>query len=270
MGDSCGVKWFSETPMDAQTGLDEQRRQALMLWHRFGMGKVLQLNFDETWRLRYGIGDQLHHEFWGQIIRWAVTDRLSAGTDLVRLGTDRTLYKDGETIAVQARLLSADRSPVTDAQVQAKVMRENEVIQTIDLIPNPQSPGMLHGEIRDLTQPGRYTIELSGAPVDKLLALEAMGTQTVGLEIGIEAAAGNLEQLDLVADATVPKQVADWTGGIVTNPTDIDSALQNLGPKSTFVRQRWTVPLWNRWPVMGLFLGGLSLEWLLRKRTGRI
>ena len=133
-----------------------------MLWHRFGTGKVLQLNFDETWRLRYGIGDRLHHEFWGQIIRWAVSDRLSAGTDLVRLGTDRTLYKSGEVISVQARLLNADRSPVMDAPVQARIVFENEVIRTIDLIPHPQNLGMLHGEVRDLTQPGKYHIELSG------------------------------------------------------------------------------------------------------------
>lgn len=259
-----------ETPNDAQLDVNEQRRRALMLWHRFGTGKVMQLNIDETWRLRYGIGDRLHHEFWGQIIRWAVTDRLSAGTDLVRLGTDRTLYKSGEVISVQARLLNADRSPVIDAPVQAKIVFEDEVTRTIDLIPDPQNLGMLQGEVRDLPQPGKYHIELSGDVVDKLLTLEATGTQTVGLEIGVEATAENLERLDIVADDTVPRQIADWTGGTVADLASADSVLSNLGPKSTFARERWTVPLWNRWPVIGLFLGGLSLEWLLRKRTGRI
>ncbi len=259
-----------ETPNDALADVDQQRRQALMLWHRFGMGKVLQLNFDETWRLRYGIGDRLHHEFWGQIIRWSVSDRLSAGTDLVRLGTDRTLYKSGEAISVQARLLNSDRSPVKDAAVQAKIVFENEVIQTIDLTPHPQNPGMLQGEIRDLTQPGKYHIELSGDVVDQLLALEATGVQTVGLEIGVEATDQNLERLDLVADDTIPRQIADWTGGTVADLANADSVLANFGPKSTFLRERWTVPLWNRWPVISLFLGGLSLEWLLRKRNGRI
>ncbi|MGB4707544.1 MAG: hypothetical protein WBH28_03725 [Fuerstiella sp.] len=264
-----------ERPNDAKTDVADQRRQALMLWHRFGTGKVLQLNFDETWRLRYGIGDRLHHEFWGQIIRWAVTDRLSAGTDLVRMGTDRTLYKSGEPISIQARLLNSDRSPITDARVQAKVLIDNEVVRTVDLTADPQNEGMLHGEIRDLTQSGKYRIELSGEVVDKLLALEATGTQTVGLEIGVEASAENLEQLDLVSDDTVPRQIADWTGGTVVDLsnadlTSVDSVLSNFGPKSTFVRERWTVPLWNRWPVIGLFLSGLSVEWLLRKWMGRI
>ncbi|MCA8994393.1 MAG: hypothetical protein KDA88_20615 [Planctomycetaceae bacterium] len=259
-----------ERPHDAETDAARQRQQALMLWHRYGTGKVLQLNFDETWRLRYGIGDRLHHEFWGQIIRWSVSERLSAGTDLVRLGTDQTLYKSGEAISVQARLLNEDRSPVMDSPVQAKVLFDNEVAQTIDLKPDPQNIGMLHGEIRDLTQSGKYRIELSGEVVDELLALEAAGTRMVGLEVGVEAAAENLEQLDLVADDTILKQIADWTGGVVVDLADVDSALLNLGPKSTFVRERWTVPLWNLWPVIGFFLGGLSLEWVLRKWTGRI
>ncbi|MEO1618910.1 MAG: hypothetical protein AAFV88_23875, partial [Planctomycetota bacterium] len=259
-----------ETANDAQSDVNEQRRRALMLWHRFGTGKVLQLNFDETWRLRYGIGDRLHHEFWGQIIRWAVTDRLSAGTDLVRLGTDRTLYKSGEAVSVQARLLDADRNPVLDAPVQAKTVFEDEVTRTIDLIPDAQNPGLLQGEVRDLTRPGKYRIELSGDAVDKLLAMEATGAQTVGLEIGVEATAENLERLDIVADDTIPKQIADWTGGTVTDLANADAVLSNLGPKSTFTRERWTVPLWNRWPVLGLFLGGLCLEWSIRKRTGRI
>lgn len=255
---------------DARSDMDEQRRQALMLWHRFGAGKVLQLNFDETWRLRYGIGDRLHHEFWGQIIRWAVADRLSAGTDLVRLGTDRTLYRTGDTISVQARLLNEDRSPVVDAPVQANVVFGDEVVQTISLTPNLQRPGLLDGEIHDLKQAGKYRIELSGDVVDKLLAREALGTGSVGLDIGVEDSTENLERLDIVADATVPRQIADWTGGIVVEPDDVESVLTNFGPKSTFVRNRWTVPLWNRWPVISLFLGGISLEWLLRKRIGRI
>ncbi|MEZ5944974.1 MAG: hypothetical protein R3C18_26615 [Planctomycetaceae bacterium] len=259
-----------ERPNNAQTELAEQRRQALMLWHRYGSGKVLQLNFDETWRLRYGIGDRLHHEFWGQIIRWSVNDRLSAGTDLVRLGTDRTLYKSGEAISVQARLFNADRSPVIDSPVQAKVLFEDEVMRTIDLTPDPQNIGMLHGDIRDLTQPGKYRIELSGEVVEKLLTLEGSGTQAVGLEIGIEATAENRERLDLVADATVPRQMADWTGGTVADLSNAEAVLLNFGPKSTFVRERWTVPLWNLWPIIGLFLGAVSLEWLLRKWTGRI
>ncbi|MEZ6094450.1 MAG: hypothetical protein R3C03_09480 [Pirellulaceae bacterium] len=259
-----------ETPSESKTDVNQQRRQALMLWHRFGTGKVLQLNFDETWRLRYGIGDRLHHEFWGQIIRWAVTDRLSAGTDLVRLGTDQTLYKTGDVISINARLLNETRNPIIDSPVKANVFLGNEVVQSIDLAPHPVNTGMLHGEVRDLKQSGKYRIELSGDVIEKLLAIEATGVQSVGLEIGVEASTDNLEQLDIVADDTIPRQIAGWTGGTVADVSHADSVLANLGPKSTFVRQRWTVPLWNRWPVIVFFLGGLCLEWLIRKWTGRI
>ncbi|MGV2332755.1 MAG UNVERIFIED_CONTAM: hypothetical protein LVR18_00955 [Planctomycetaceae bacterium] len=104
---------------------EAQRRAALMAWHRFGAGKVLQLNFDESWRLRYGIGDRLHHQFWGQIIRWSVNERLSIGTDLVRMGTDRNVYHSGDPIIVQARLLDEQRNPITDQPVKAVLLQDN-------------------------------------------------------------------------------------------------------------------------------------------------
>ncbi|MCA9063076.1 MAG: hypothetical protein KDA96_08455, partial [Planctomycetaceae bacterium] len=248
----------------------EQRRDALMLWHRFGAGKVLQLNFDETWRLRYGIGDRLHHEFWGRIIRWSVNERLSAGTDRVRMGTDRTMYQTGDTLVVQARLLDQERNPVIDEPVQAVVRQGDEVVRTVELSPHPDSEGLLQGEIPELKTPGKYRVELTGAVVDRLLAEETQSIKTVGVDVGVEAASLGHEAMDLVADDLIPLQLADRTGGIVTDQDDPQSALTGLGPKSKWTRERWTVPLWNLWPVIGVFLSGLSLEWVFRRWTGRV
>jgi len=244
---------------------EAQRRAVLMAWHRFGAGKVLQLNFDESWRLRYGIGDRLHHQFWGQIIRWSVSERLSTGTDLVRMGTDRTLYHSGDPIIVQARLLDAQRNPVTDQPVKAVLLKDNVPVRTIDLVPQADRPGLLQAEIRDLSDPGKYRVELQGDIVTHLLTQDAQQGENVGLEIGIESVTPNDELLDLVADPAIATQLADATGGIVVTPEDSSAVLKHLGPTSTFHRKRWTVPLWNLWPVISIFLGGLSVEWILRR-----
>lgn len=247
---------------------EQQRQRALMLWQRFGAGKVLQMNFDESWRLRYGIGDRLHHQFWGQVIRWSVNERLSAGTDLVRMGTDRTLYHAGDQIIVQARLLDEHRNAITDCPVKAVVLRGDETIRTIDLVPQPDRPGLLQAEIRDLTTPGEYRIELQGDIVTRLLSADSQDGENVGLEIAVESVTANEELLDLVADPSIAVQLADLTNGLVVSPEQANSVLDRLGPKSVYQRKRWTVPLWNLWPVIGVFLGCVSLEWILRRLTG--
>ena len=249
---------------------EQQRQRALMLWHRVGAGKVLQMNFDESWRLRYGIGDRLHHQFWGQIVRWCASDRLSVGTDLVRLGTDKIIYRVGETIKVKARLLDAQRNAVVDGEVQAVLLQDDEVVQSIELLPDPTKAGLLTGEIRHLKDDGVYRVELAGTQVDQLLKLDSPDAESIGLDIGVKTIVTGNEALDVVADDTVLKQLADWTGGIVTSPEDADRILESLGPESSFQRQRWTTPLWNKWPVVLMFLSCLSLEWILRKANGRV
>lgn len=249
----------------AKPSTDAQRLAALMIWHRFGAGKVLQMNFDESWRLRYGIGDRLHHQFWGQIIRWSVNERLSAGTDLVRMGTDRTIYRSGDPIIVQARLLDDQRNPVADQTVKAVVLADDVPVRILDLVPQADRPGLLQAEVRDLAEPGTYRVELQGEIVTRLLAQDSQQGENVGLEIGVESVTSNDELLDVVADPSVAMQLADATNGIVVTPEDASEVLKHLGPTSTFLRKRWTVPLWNLWPVISIFLGGLSLEWILRR-----
>ena len=250
--------------------LDEQRRRALILWQRFGAGRVLQLTFDQTWRLRYGVGDKYHHQFWGQTIRWAAKDRLSAGTNLVRLGTDRMMYRGGDTVVVRARVLDANRNAITGEDIRAVVYRDGDVVQQVALTALPDSAGLLHGEVRDLAQSGKYRIELAGDAVDRTLATETHDVKTVSTEIAVAATDEAAELSDVVADATTPTQLADWTGGIVVTPGEAQRVLKSLGPPSIFRRERWTVPLWNSWPVMSVFFGCLSLEWVLRKSVGLV
>ena len=55
----------------------------------YGLGKVLWVGTDGTWRWRHRVGDAYHHRFWGQAVRWAASGKLAAGNRLVRFGPSR-------------------------------------------------------------------------------------------------------------------------------------------------------------------------------------
>ena len=137
------------TARNAAAQMDAERlrreRQAIIIAHNVGRGKVLALNTDESWRLRYRIGDVRHHRFWGQIIRWGLGERLRSGTAQLRVGTEHMTYTPHEPIRIIARVLNPDFTPVTDATLRAAVRsaqsgREQESgnrEQPDDTVPQP-------------------------------------------------------------------------------------------------------------------------------------
>lgn len=258
-------------PIDVpEPPIEQQRRDALLLWQRFGAGKVIQLTFDQTWRLRFGVGDKFHHQFWGQIVRWSVQERLSAGNDLVRLGTDRVHYNADDPVMVRARLMDTEGNTVVDDQVQALVYDGDQIIRQLTLTVQPDRGGLLQGEIRDLKKSGKYRIELAGETIERLLVAPMKPKQKVFTEIVVQSVNSSGETADLASDSTVPTRLASWTGGKVVTPDQMEELLPTLGPKSTFERRRSSLPLWNLVPVMLVFLGCLNFEWILRRNRGLV
>ena len=66
----------------------------------YGLGKVLWVGTDATWRWRFRVGDAYHHRFWGQVVRWAAAGKLAVGADWVRFGPDRSRLPEGESAAL--------------------------------------------------------------------------------------------------------------------------------------------------------------------------
>lgn len=264
------LAWAADAAAPKNVSPQQQRQRSLMLWHRCGGGRVLQLNFDESWRLRYGVGDRIHHQFWGQIVRWCASDRLSVGTDLVRMGTDRLMYTPGDIIRVKARLLDEQRNAIVADGIRAVLTSDGDVVAAAELSADEAGTGLLTGQIGDLPAGGVYRLSLAGADVDRLLQQDPSGVDSVGMQIAVRGTSAAREQLDVVADESLSRQLADWTGGTVVPSPMADQVLSCFGPPSSFERRRWSVPIWNSWPVIALFLCCLSLEWTLRKITGRV
>ncbi|MCE9554235.1 MAG: hypothetical protein K8T91_12790 [Planctomycetes bacterium] len=243
-----------------------ERDNCLICYHSYGAGKVMMLSFDESWRLRYRIGVANHHRFWGQVARWAADDKLQAGTALVRLGTDRPRYDVGQPVTIKTRLLNEKADPIENAEVEAKVFRGDKLVRTVKLEAKPDMPGRYESQIGSQLEAGVYRIELGGTTVDGLLTTGDV--KKVETEIAVSSSKSTSELVELTADDTVPEQLAAATRGRVVAPIEAASLLEFLGPKSGSIKKTDDKRLWDRLPVLLLFLVIGSGEWILRKKAG--
>jgi hypothetical protein len=70
----------------------------------YGLGKVLWIGTDGTWRWRHRVGDAYHHRFWDQVVRWAASGKLTAGNPFVRFGPVKPRVAEGDGARLQARI----------------------------------------------------------------------------------------------------------------------------------------------------------------------
>jgi len=254
---------------EALRRMEEQRRQfershPLITVHQAAAGRVMMLSFDRTWRLRYRVGDTYHHRFWGQIMRWATADKLRAGTDFVKLGTDRTRYGPGKQVRVRAKIVQPDLSPVVSQNVYVKISMDGKPRLRKKLEYLPHSPGMYEARI-DKLDSGTYRLDLEAPEAQPILAADKV--KKVTTEFSVDPV-GSAEEVELSADRGLLGQLASRSHGVVLEPHQADEVLQALGPRSLLRRQRQELRLWDSWPLLVLIVLVATVEWVLRKRVG--
>ena len=260
------LAWAEEDNQPSE--LEAARHQALVLWHRYGGGRVLQLNFDQTWRLRFWNGDEHHHRFWGRVMRWGTEDRLGMGTDLVRMGTDKSQYKIGDQMNVKVRLV--DDQPVEERDLRLILLRDDQPINEYPLHEVADSGGLLQSRLTLPDTPGRYQLQVVGQTIKRLLKTENRVEDAVFADFAIDGSLSNSEANDIVASTAVVGPLAQRTGGFVLVPETASQVLEKLGPKSTYRRDVTITPIWNLWPIVTLFFTLLIGEWMMRRWRGLI
>ena len=244
---------------------DFERANALIAVHNVAAGRVMMLSFDRTWRLRYRIGDTHHHKFWGQVLRWATASKLPAGTDYVKLGTDRTRYAPDTPVRVRARIIQRDLTPVNKSKtVSVKVFRDDKPVLRKRLEWVEGSAGMYFADLGTLTS-GTYRVELVSPDAEPILAADKK--KKVVTEFSVDPVSGP-ELVELAADRGLLARLAGFSGGTVLEPHQAAEVLDSLGPRSLVRREEERVDLWDHWGLLVLIVLVATCEWILRKRVG--
>lgn len=255
----------TEVPDDETLRLRRQFElgNALIVCQDYARGRVVLLNFDESWRLRYRTGDLYHHKFWGQLLRWATADRIMFGSSCVKVAVDHSRYNPEESVSVRARIIRKDFSPVTEAGPVVRVIRGGAEVARRKLRFEASSPGVYAGEIGCLPE-GDYKLELECQGLPEDIAEEA---RTARAEFGV-AGSSPAELLELSADLGLLNRIAALTGGTVVEPAMARTLVDRFGPPSLTQTERRQIAIWNSWALLLVFICLAGGEWLLRKRVG--
>jgi hypothetical protein len=155
---------------------------------------------------------------------------------------------------VYARLLKADFEPLTVPRVKAKLKHPDQSEEEVylDLEPKKEKEGAYRVQVPN-DQPGLWQISVEEP---------AKATMTFNVKVPdkheLQEAPMAIAELTKAANETKP-----W-GGRFYREQDLHELVAAITPQETMVRSRQEVLLWG-WIPFVLFVGLVTLEWVLRK-----
>ena len=261
--------------------------------HPFGLGRVLWVGLDGTWRWRLRVGDAYHHRFWGQVVRWAASAPSPSGNRLVRFEADRPLTPEGTPVTLRARfsadapdlppdlLLAArirpapapanpeigNRLPSGFGNPESAIPEFGErpnPIAIVPLRPSADRPRTFEADTPALP-PGRYDAALDVPALAELFDAEGLSPALATFEV---APPETGELLELAADPAPLRRLAEATGGRLLRDFEAGLLPGLLEARASERPRTDSDPLWDTPIALLLVFTLLAAEWLLRRRAG--
>jgi hypothetical protein len=241
----------------------------------YGLGKVLWVGTDGTWRWRHRVGDLYHHRFWGQVVRWAAAEKLMAGNAFVRFGPVRPRVTEGDGVRLQARisegipnvgpnLLAVARLFKTDPKTHATPA---EAAAVVPLHFAPGQPRTFEGDAPPLPA-GHYVIRLDVPQLAEPLHINpSQDGKTPEATLDVTARESS-ERIELAALRDPLDRLAGATGGRVFLHDEADQLVPLLRAQTKEITRTEETPLWDRPGALLVFIAILAIEWVVRKRAG--
>lgn len=239
----------------------------LLAWHDVGAGRVVYLAAPDTWRLRFLRGDDLHHRFWGQMLRWLTAAERGVGENRLFVQTNDTLYELGEKVEAVVTISNEDGTPVRGAQLSVQAASPTGEPIAAPLRADDNVPGRYLGSFDNLP-PGAYRVTATGDIVDEILAgkADSEGSSTIITIVSPE----NVEMADTRGDRNLLKELAAMTSGQVLPPTAVGDALRLSAAAPRVIEDSTLTPLWNKWRYFWIVVGCLATEWGIRRMIGLV
>ncbi|MGP0064867.1 MAG: hypothetical protein ACLQGP_14870 [Isosphaeraceae bacterium] len=240
----------------------------------YGLGKVLWIGTDGTWRWRHRVGDAYHHRFWGQVVRWATSSKLASGNAFVRFGPIRPRIEEGGDVRIQARigdgvpglgpdLLIAARLFKVDPATRATTADEVAIVSLSAVAGQPRT---FEGTAPSLPA-GAYAVRLDVPQLAEVLHLDPAHGPVPEARLDVIARQTS-EDVELAAARDPLDRLAGATGGRVLADYEAGQIAPLLRARTKSLSRTEETPLWDQPLALFVFFGILTVEWVARKRLG--
>ena len=254
-----------------------------MALQQYGMGQVLYLGTDNTWRWRQEAGAAYHPLLWGQMVQRMALAHLLGSSKRTQLSVDKQHYDTSDRVTVFARLYDQNFDPIRLPSVngfytsEAAPGKPESPKQSVQLRALPDQPGMyrgdfvaaLAGNFKFYVESDPQTViefavtksrfELGETAMNELL-LKEMARVSGGVFFREETLATLPQELAL-------KEMERASGGAVSlTAASVATQPQKLAKKEDMITRVVDADLWSS-PFYFLLVSGVAItEWVLRKR----
>lgn len=230
-------------------------KMPIVALQQYGLGQVIYVGTDNTWRWRRNKGDEFYITLWGQMIQRIAMPHL-LGSKRTQLNADKEQYVTGERVTIYARLYDTTYEPVAEPTVkgyytggtaEATSRTEREVM----LRPVPEQRGMYKGEF--IAPPaGNYKFY-----VDKPAEPD--------VKLNFNVAEPTVEFGDTAMNEQLLKDIAQTTSGQFFREENINQLPDAIRLKTERVGWPVELELWSTKLFFLLLLSVVTAEWILRK-----
>ena len=239
---------------------DDQGKLPIIARHQYGLGQVLYVGTDNTWRWRRNVGDRIYTRFWGQISQ-RMAQQHSIGADKrTQISLNGENFTTGDRVRVYARLYQTGYEPLgegkDDFEVRGVYTLTTDDTQTeVMLKAAAGKPGLFLGEF---TAPaaGPYQFYVESSP-------ESPESSETKHDFTVTEA--SLEMAETAMNAKLMKDLATLTNGKFFREEDLHKLPEAIKAERAEVRSRMEVALGTSPLYFILIMLVVTIEWVVRK-----
>jgi hypothetical protein len=221
---------------------------------QYGLGQVMFVGTDNTWRWRKNAGDFYYTLVWGQVSQRISIQRLLGVSKKTQLSTDRQNYLTGDRVTVYARLYTGvGFDPVQEASIKGTLATKSTSGPRAEftLRPVPEQPAMYRGEFI--------------APAAGLYAISVENDPQTMLDVNVSEP--KFEFGETAMNEPLLKDLAASTGGQYFREENLLQLPDTIRSKTERVQSPLEVELWASPLYFLILVSVVTAEWVLRKMS---